>query len=311
MTRNATLLPPGNIESRVLVCIAAHYVEARLRWLQQVLTAFAAYPCPVTVIIHTNEIGNDERVKINAIVPDGLSVELRVGQDMKHPFDLVWCHKNTILNDFLATRHTHFMYVEDDIVIDADAFAYWKKYRDILKPKGLVPGFVRVEQIDGTGPWYATDQFGSTRIDWLRTTKIGQWSFTNLDSPYVASLILDQTLAHEHAASLSFSEVTSRTVKPNWDRRERATLGITFENVPRFFHSRLVVPFDAKTLQVPGFAKVVHSAGNYAADPTSDLAKLPLTDLLKRQTLASQLGSIAERVRRKVWKSALIRKIRI
>jgi len=190
--------------------------------------------------------------------------------------------------------------VEDDIVIDADAFAYWKKYRDILRLKGLVPGFVRVEQIDGTGPWYATDQFGSTHIDWLRTIEMGQWSFTNLDSPYVASFVLDQTLANEHVASPAFSEVTSRIVKPNWDRRERAAMGITFENVPRFFHSRLVVPFDARTLQVPDFARIVHAPGTYAANPTSDLAKLRLTDLLKRQSLTGQVSSIAERVRRKV-----------
>jgi len=101
-------------------------------------------------------------------------------------------------------------------------------------------------------------------------------------------------------ASPAFSEVTSRIVKPNWDRRERAAMGITFENVPRFFHSRLVVPFDARTLQVPDFARIVHAPGTYAANPTSDLAKLRLTDLLKRQSLTGQVSSIAERVRRKV-----------
>lgn len=298
MTRDATM--PRDRETRVMVCVAAHYVAARLQWLRKVLTEFIAYSYPITIFVYTNEICHDERAKIKAIVPDGLSVELRVGQNMKHPFDLVWCHKDAILCEFLGSNYTHFIYVEDDIVIDIGSFNYWKEYRAILRPKGLVPGFVRVEQIDGAGPWYATDQFGSTRIDWLRTVEIGQWSFTNLDSPYVASFVLDQPLAYEHVTSSSFSEVTSRTVKPNWDSRERAAMGITFENVPRFFLSRLVVPFNTNTLQVPGFARVLHAPGNYAADPTSDLAKLPLTDLLKRQTFTGQVRNIARRVQRKV-----------
>ena len=285
-----------------MVCITAHYVEDRLHWLKLVLETFANYNCPVLVLLYTNDINLSERAKMEAIVPKGLEVELRICDHLEHRFDLAWSHKSAVAQDFLGKDFTHFIYLEDDIVIDIDCFTYWRTHRQFLRSRGLVPGFVRVERVSQTKPWYATDQFSHTIIDWLRTVKFGPWSFTNLDSPYVASFILDQSLAYEHVASPSFKEVTSRTVKPSWGSRERAALGITFDNVPMFFQSRLVVPFDRQTLQVPHCARVVHAPGNYVQDLTSDLAKLPLMNLLRRQSLVGQIKNILNRAKGKLLK---------
>jgi hypothetical protein len=139
----------------------------------------------------------------------------------------------------------------------------------------------------------ATDQFNRTQLDWGRIARTKTWSFTNLDSPYVGCFIMDQSLAREYTASRSFDSQLSASVK-NWDIRERAAMGLTFEGIPRLFWHRLVIAFDGRNLQIPAFAYVYHAPANYANDPGTKPASLRVTDLL----IAPSLGNfIRERSR--------------
>ncbi len=270
------------MRERLLVCVTFHYVAARLVWLQQVLACFSRYEIPFHLIVVTNTVHPAEVASIMGLVPPSgsMQVECRSFDGMAHPFELTWAHKLIIAQEFLAGDRTHFVYVEDDILIPPESFAYWLDYRASLGRRGLIPGFVRVEREPASGVLFATDQMGPTQLDRMRMVRAGPWMFTNADSPYTGSFILDRDLAAEYVASASFSKTGSMAVKPNWGIRERAAMGLSFEAVPRFFWSRLVVPFAPSTLRIPEFAHVTHAPANYAQDPASDLAKIPLDAML-------------------------------
>jgi len=288
------------MSQRVLACVTFHYAAARLGWLKQTLNCFAAYPFPVHLIILTNAHVADEASAIERAIPPGrfTQAEVRHVGGLQHPFELTWAHKPIIANEFSHNGDTHFIYVEDDILIPPEAFGYWVKHRPALDRRGLIPGFVRVERAHASGVLFTTDQMGPTQLDYARMVRVGGWTFTNLNSSYVGSFILDRALADEYVASRSFSLAGSAAVKTNWGVRERAAMGLCFENVPRFFWSRLVVPFHRKTLQVPGFAHVTHAPANYANDPASDLARIRVDGML----LPPSLQHYARERGRTVWR---------
>jgi hypothetical protein len=288
------------MSQRILACVTFHYIAGRLVWLRQVVECFSRYSAPVHLVIVTNTIDPAELASIEALAPSSgmVQMEHRSFGALLHPFELTWSHKAIIVDEFLTGDETHFIYVEDDIVIASEAFAYWVEYRTPLGRRGLIPGFLRVEQESANGTLFATDQMRHTQLDRIRVVRVGQWAFTNMDSAYTGSFILDRELAAEYAATRSFDKTASLAVKSNWSIRERAAMGLCFEHVPRFFWSRLVVPFNRETLRVPEFAHVLHAAGNYANDPNSRFAKIPVDKLLLKPDI---MLFIRERART-VWR---------
>ncbi len=285
---------------RILACVTFHYVAARLVWLRQVVECFSRFSVPVRLIIVTNTTDHTELASIDALAPSSAMtrLECRSFAPLPHPFELTWSHKSIIVDEFLTGDDTHFVYVEDDIVIAPEAFAYWVTYRGPLGRRGLIPGFLRVERDRASGVLYATDQLAPTQLDRLRMIRVGQWAFTNLSNPYTGSFILDRELATEYVATRSFDMTASLAVKPNWAIRERAAMGLCFEHVPRFFFSRLVVPFDRGTLRVPAFAHVIHAPGNYAGTPDSHWAKIPVDELLLKPNIRLFVRERARTARR-------------
>lgn len=294
------------MHERLLVCVTFHYVAARLVWLRQVLECLCRYDMPIRLIVLTNAVDDAEIADILQLVPpsESMHAECRSIEGLADPFELTWSHKPIIANDFLAGDHTHFVYVEDDILIAPEAFAYWRQYRAHLARRGLVPGFLRVEREPEAGVLFATDQMRHTQLDRTRMVRVGPWTFTNVDSPYTGSFILDRELAEEYTASRSFSITGSLAVKPNWAIRERAAMGLCFERVPRFFWSRLAVPFEPATLRIPAFAHVIHAPANYAKDPASHLAKIPVDAMLLKPDMRLFIRD-RSRTARRLLKSSL------
>ena len=47
---------------------------------------------------------------------------------------------------FVNKSHSHFMFLEDDIIINNENIYYWLFFRKILKKFKLIPGFIRYEK---------------------------------------------------------------------------------------------------------------------------------------------------------------------
>jgi hypothetical protein len=271
----------GGMVPKVLYCIPFHYVPARLRWLRMALRCFADYPCSKSVIVYTNTSNDGELGNIRALLAECQfdSAEIRHARNLGHPFDLTWERNEALQSDFQDGGYSHFIYAEDDLLIPYAAFEYWLHARPQLSRRGLVPGFVRVERRESDGALMATDQFRRAQLDWTRIVRCKPWHFTNIDSAYTGSFVLDRDLAAEYVHSRSSSREASAAVK-NWDIRERAAMGLVFESVPRLFWHRLAIPFDGRSLEIPACAYIHHAPANYANDATSQLATLKVNELL-------------------------------
>lgn len=271
--------------SNTLVAITFHYDEKRFCYLEKVLTSLATFPkADVVIITNTNTKEKIEHIQrsFNNAIPEGIGKGKRtisVFSSLAHPHDLTWCHKELIRETFLATvnGYTHFIYLEDDIELSFNHFCYFVHFRKALKPKGVLPSFIRFE-VNKNSEFVSTDYSSRVNLDHRMQISIKNLVFVEPKNPYTACFILDQELAKEYVSSPSFEQKSSSFLC-NWGIRERAAMGLCFVNIPKQFKSRYVVPVDFKTLKAPKYAWIHHLPNNYANDPKSEYGKIKMDKL--------------------------------
>jgi hypothetical protein len=204
---------------------------------------------------------------------------------LSHPWILPWSHKHLIADRFLSmeSAYTHFIYVEDDILLSFDNFCYFIYYREMLKGKGLIPSCQRIEYNDSDNHLYLVDQIGVSDFSSRNRVDLHGYAFVNLDYPYNAMFILDRDLALEYVKTPSFDRERSKLVRPEWDVACRAAMGLCFENPPPGFTSRYVSPVDLSTLETPYWSRVYHLPNNYTKNMLQPFGKTRINQLFNSE----------------------------
>jgi hypothetical protein len=268
--------------ARLLVAITFHFVPSRFGYLEEVLRSLADFPISLrSIVVFTNtdapaELENIRQVFGKAGLVDGQDARLEVVPELSYPYWLPWAHKKLISRSFLApdSPYSHFAYLEDDEQLTFENFAYFLAAREALCPFGLIPSFVRIEWSTDRACYVNTDHCAPVNLAIRPCISNGVYAFVETDNPYTGSFILDQELGREYVASRSFDRKRSRRVI-NWNVRERAAMGLTFENPPAPFLFRTVAPVSIDTHTIPSCAWLAHLPNNYANDPK----RIPMTEL--------------------------------
>lgn len=273
------------------VFITAHYLPPRLPFLRTVLDAVAAWPdCTVDVRLVTNDrdLREEELVREQArrFREAGSALRCLVVDDLDHPFLLTWHHKRH-LDGWTRTAGEGdlFVYLEDDTVLTAAGIEYFQEYRAVLGGLGLIPGYLRFEQLPG-GPARAVDLVRPELVGHRNTARVGDVTAHVCANPYWAGFILDRELAEEYLGSRSFDIEASRFI--GWDVRARAAIGPCFERVPAGFSARnAVVLSEGRPLEG---ALVWHCANTYASIDHPHYGRLAVADAFRSgSSLASRL----------------------
>jgi hypothetical protein len=273
--------------ARILVAITFHFDAARLGFLAEVLRSLAEYPvAAMAVAIVTNTAHPVELTLLRRLCAESLpgkTLSVRSHGKLAHPFELAWCHKTIIAEEFLADNdacHTHFIYLEDDIRLSFANFCYFVDFRERLRAFGLLPAFVRMEYSAALGGFVASDAFWPVYVPVQTHVRLGDIAMVNMPNPYNPCFILDVELATEYAGSRSFDWATSAEMCA-WGVRERAAMGLCLENVPPPFHTRYVVPVSTQTDMVPPAARISHLPNTYADNPNVTLGKVRIDSLFQ------------------------------
>jgi hypothetical protein len=272
---------------RILAAVTFHFRESRLQYLFQVLRALCEYPVEVLdVVIVTNVDDQSALTKIRDLCAplfrpfpvrdwSKKSLSMRSVPNLADPWLLPWSHKHLISDMFISpgSNYTHFIYVEDDVLLSFENFCYFLHYRELLKQERLIPSFQRIEYNDSDNRLYLVDQIGVSDFFSRKRVDMDGYAFVNLDYPYNAMFVLDQDLALEYVETPSFDLKRSKLVKPDWDVACRAAMGLCFENPPPDFAARYVSPVDPNTMTTPAWSWVYHLPNNYAKNATNAFAK--------------------------------------
>lgn len=280
---------------RILCDITFHYNEARLQYLFQVLKSLSEYPVEsMDIVIFTNVTDEEKIHKIMSLCSPlferhpsrqsgdrALMIESHPG--LVDPWHLPWCHKQLISDRFFGPGNsfTHYIHIEDDILLSFANFCYFIQYLELLRPMRLIPSFQRVEFNSIDNKLYLLDQIGVSDFASRKKINLDNFAFVNPDYPHIAMFILDNELAMEYVKSRSFDRERSMEVRPIWGLCERASMGLCFESPPEGFSSRYVIPVAPDTLIMPYWSWVYHLTNNYVNNPMTRHGKTPVDQLFQ------------------------------
>ena len=274
----------GAESARILVAISFHFDFTRLGFLGEVLRSLSEFPvAAIEVVVLTNVADAETIAPLRRLCLETLGdlCTIRTEVDLASPWDLTWRHKAIISDEFIERNHgdfTHFIYLEGDIRFTFANFCYWLEFRDLLRPAGLLPAFVRMEYREAVGGYTASDAFWRVYVPAQPYLRIDDMFLVNMPNPYNPFYLLDRELAREYVTSPSFDQGKSIEVA-RWGISERAAMGLCLENVPIPFQSRYVVPVSARTGKTPAYAWTLHIPSNYASNPRSPLGKVRMESL--------------------------------
>jgi hypothetical protein len=277
---------PEPHDASLLVAVTAHFSFKRLEYLGEVLHALAQFPVRrLDVVLVTNTTDQAELAllqQLSAEALPGRSVSIESFEFLGHPFNLTWSHKDIIRREFggRADAYTHFVYLEDDIRFTYANFRYFCANREMLRPFGLLPSFLRIEFQREPGAFVSSDMKQPVHAPSQPLIQREGVIWLNMPNPYVASYVLDRELMEEFMAAPSFSRGASRELT-DWDVRERAAMGLCYDNVPAGFESRYVVPVSCETGMALPASWIGHVPSNYANDPRSGFGKIRLASLFE------------------------------
>ncbi len=258
------------------IAVTFFYVEERLRYLQRVAEEFPRLADRILLTIVSNRGDEAARTAIADAV-GGIAHDVVVPTLLGHPYLLTWTHflpfRRLIAEDETVT---HFLYVEDDILIQPHNVAYWLHGREALRTSGLYPSFLRYELKDGEPLPYSSDVMSITSIDDLPQVTIDTgYAYCNLPFPYQGTYLYDRELMREH--------LDGRSSNPDfgqWGIRERAAQGLTFQNVPPGFTSRNLVGYNLDRCEIDPDCLVHHLPNNYVTMPGTELGKTLVRDII-------------------------------
>lgn len=184
--------PLQKAENRsLLVCIAFHYKEARLRFLSQVLHRLLdTYTVPLQIVVDSNTEATKQWVEKEFGTILTLTVSVHI--NLAHPYHLTWVHRDRMRR--LIDDYDVFMYLEDDMDLPFPNYLRALENYKLLWPS-MVPTFARVETKQSDGRLYNTDNHSPVIVGPAKPKALierGGRKFVHLNVAYSALWLMPQ-----------------------------------------------------------------------------------------------------------------------
>ncbi len=297
------------------ISIAAHYNPDRIKFLVKVLEAIAGWRrSHVSVTLVTNDLSIQAEPTLqdaaNLLKDRGFDLRYDHATGMAHPWHLTWWHK-THLREWFGRDGSDedlFMYIEDDIVVDAANIDYFVSALRATKGLGCIPGFLRYE-VGRRDTVIATDYSGYQSVEKRQKIDIEGQAYIAPIYPYWAGFIMDRELCAEYLAS-PWSDLKAADEMPQSKYntcRVQSAWALTYQNVPQDLHSRYIVPVD-DDLRPLDECQVWHAANNYSASSEHQFGTIPMDKIFQPAGLRVFMKQAAWKVMS--WRQRALGKMR-
>ena len=288
---------------RLAICITVHFSAERLVYLEAMVEHFTQLCEDVEVFIVTNANPNNGEQKLldDVLKEKGFKYHFFTPIGIGHPFLLTWSHFDVFKKLINDGSISHFMYLEDDLLVTKDNFDYWQDSLQTLQPLGLIPSFFRIEKKKSDSKWYSSDV--KERFLFRKLPKVYKnqdYAFINLPHPYQGMYLLTRELMIEHLNSPS-----SNPDFGIWGIRERAGHGLTFQNIPNWCTSRNFLGFNVKTGRLDPRSFIHHLPNNYVNrdKPDGNLGTIQVDEVIimphQETPIKNLLGRIIKKLKYK------------
>lgn len=246
---------------RFLIIVTAYKPLNRLNTLLNTLKGYETLPGSQSVFVYVDYGSRDDLETLQGVLDpnfQNLQITYVVAPPVYEGYSLTWAHK-PFLHD-LAERQEYdvYIYAEDDMLFTKENYEYWAKYKPVLAPLGLEPGFCRYETrgeqkipFDNYRRWCLNaptrDVWGSRPYQvesFLYLSDDSVVGFASLGNPYGGLMVLDHAdlQIYVNSDSCDPNKSYALTQHRNWPIADRSSMGLAFENLSFGREHRRVVP---------------------------------------------------------------------
>lgn len=209
----------------------------------------------------------ETRITVDSNCPLDLDAEIRVTQHLNNTFDLTWKHKGDF-GKLLDLGFTHFIYLENDMLMIPGLFKYWVETKNNIGNYGFIPGFIRIEY-DCNNVIHCVDISAQQNLD--NSINIGGKTYISPTHPYHGMMIMDREMIEHHMSSRGCAWETSSGL---YGYPESANGEYIHELVPQGYGHRVLIPVD--NIQE---CFIHHLPNKYVNTPGTHHGKLKFSDL--------------------------------
>jgi len=253
--------------NKLTIVICFFYNKKKIENLKKTLSQISSYKFKKNITIVTNTLENSHRKVLNKILRSKIN-NYKILEINNLPDNnlLPWYSLNVMRQNFKQKSNSHFMYLEDDILISDRNIFYWIYFRKILKKFNLIPGFLRYEK--NKNIMYSVDNPKKIKISknphiYSLNKKFG---FINSKYPYHAMYLMDRELMKNYLSSNAVKfdfAFHNKSIKSLYPIKEQLNISYAYINVPKGFHNRIMIPFNQKN-GILDYCLVKHSELKYS-----------------------------------------------
>ena len=256
-----------NYPKKLAIVICFYFNKKKINILKKTIHEISSYNFSTDLTLITNHLLNNQRKILEKLIkPKIKNLNIHETNGMPDTDLLPWWSINIMKKKYQNKSISHFMFIEDDILVNSKNICYWIYFRKILKNYKLVPGFLRYENYKKN--FYAVDY--QKKIFLNKCPKIqtdnNDSGFINPKFPYTAMYLMDRELMKEYlnsnAVKIDFS-FTNNFLKSRAPIKELLNISYAFLNVPKGFFNKLMIPYH-KGKKIPNYCLVEHTDIKYA-----------------------------------------------
>ena len=278
---------------KIAAFIIFFYKEDRINYLIKICENLEKIDKNIDLTIVVNKEGYEKRDEIEKKILSKTSLEINFfhPKNLLDPRLLTYSHFEIVKQKLTNKDITHYLYLEDDILIKPENIKYWIVANESLKKYGLIPVFLRTEINNINNELYLVDSIQKNSIFWQPkiTTKNKDFGFINLLDYFTPTYFYSRELMIEHiegpSASIDFGH-------PTYDQRwnvikmqqqgvmERASTLLAFINTPKGFLHRNVVPIDFNKKILKNYCLIEHLSNRFT-NVDSCLGNIKVNNIFK------------------------------
>ena len=262
---------------KFVAAITFHYNESKIDDLIKVCKSLSEISNDNEIHIFTNKHSEFLVKKCKENLSVNINFEI-IDQPINDRL-LPWYHVNLMRKIVNRTEITHFIYLEDDILLSKKNVYYWINSRKILKKFNLIPGFTRTETNPINKKIYAIDFVKKNELKDLPNLYLNKtYDFINHHYPYQGMYLYDRELMKEYLfgpasnpdcghGAYKINYLDTRMI--NLDLMAKANIGLTYIDVPEGFYNRIVTLYNKDQQRIDKVCCVEHLSQKYSNEDSS------------------------------------------
>ena len=256
-----------NYPKKLAIVVCFYFNKKKLDILKKTIKEVCSYNFKIDLTLITNQLSNNQKKDLERLAkPKIKKINIHQIKDLPDGNLLPWFSINVMQKKFNDKSNSHFMFLEDDILINDENICYWVYFRRILKKVNLVPGFLRCEnyknELYAVDNWKKLIQNKNPKF----LTDSNEFGFINSRYPYSGMYLMDRDLMKEYLSSNAIkidSSFTNKFLRTTYPIKELLNISYAYLNVPKGFYNKLMIPIYTKG-KIPHYCIIEHADVQYA-----------------------------------------------